>query len=53
MDFLNQNAGGIQALSTIVLVLVTVLYARSTRQMAMVMKDQITSKIIIENYSVG
>lgn len=53
INFLNQNSGAIQAISTIVLVVITAWYAISTKRMANLMRDQITSKIIIENPSVG
>src|SRR3989344_9679682 len=51
--FLNQNLGVIQAISTIVLIVITTWYAVSTKRMANIMRDQITSKIVIENPSIG
>ena len=53
ITFLNKNSGAIQTLSTVVLVAVTIWYARSTKRMADLMKDQITPRIIIENISIG
>jgi len=53
INLLNQNLGVIQAISTIVLVVITAWYAVSTKRMANLMRDQITSKIIIENPSIG
>lgn len=56
MDFinlLNSNSGAIQAISTTVLVLITVWYAFTTQQMARIMKKQTTPKIVIENISIG
>ncbi|MDO8550078.1 MAG: hypothetical protein Q7S39_08020 [Ignavibacteria bacterium] len=53
LNFLNQNLGAVQTISTIVLVVITAWYAISTKRMANLMRDQITSKIIIENPSIG
>jgi len=53
INLLNQNLGLIQAISTIVLVVITAWYAISTKRMANIMRDQITAKIVIENPSIG
>ena len=53
INLLNQNSGAIQAISTIVLVVITIWYAVSTKRMANLMRDQITSKIRVENTSIG
>jgi hypothetical protein len=53
ITFLNQNAGAIQGISTVVLVAVTIWYAISTKKMSDLMKSQITSKILIENILLG
>lgn len=53
IEFINQNAGAIQAISTIALVLITTWYAVSTRSMTKLIKAQMTPKIIIENVSMG
>jgi len=52
-DWLNANSGSVQALSTIFLVGVTIWYAKSTKEMSDVMRKQVTSKMIIENISIG
>ena len=53
INFLNQNAGAIQGISTVILVIVTIWYAFSTKRMSDLMKSQITSKILIEKISIG
>ncbi|MFA6251546.1 MAG: hypothetical protein WC603_02895 [Candidatus Paceibacterota bacterium] len=53
INLLNQNLGLIQAISTIILVIITAWYAISTKRMANLMRAQITSKIKIENTSIG
>lgn len=51
--WLNQNSAVIQALSTIVLVLVTIVYAVYTRRMAKIMNRQVVSDIRVSDIILG
>jgi len=53
IDFLNKNSGSIQGLATILLVIITGIYAYFTQKMASVMAKQVIADIKISNVILG
>ena len=53
IDFLNKNSGAIQAMTTVVLVIITGIYAYFTQKMANLMAKQVISEIKVSNVILG
>lgn len=53
INFLNENSGAIQSLSTVILVIITAIYVWFTYRMSSFMAKQITPKIEISNIVLG